>query len=49
MQPSNVGINPNVLSDKELVRIAENLMYEGRLPENFQKELIDRLADHCKY
>jgi hypothetical protein len=49
MQPSNVGINPRVLSDKELVRIAENLMYQGGLPENFQKELIDRLADHCKY
>jgi hypothetical protein len=47
MQPNNVGINPKILTAKELVRISESLLHQGELPENFQKELIDRLAYYC--
>ena len=37
-------INPRTLSDKELVRFAEDYVNNGGLNEEYQKELIKRLS-----
>jgi hypothetical protein len=42
-------IHPRSLSDKELVRFAEDYVNNGGLNEDYQKELIKRLSDKLKY
>ena len=42
-------IHPRTLSDKELVRFAEEYVNNGGLNEDYQKELIKRLSDKLKY
>ena len=37
-------INPRTLTDKELIRYAEDYVNNGGLNEEYQKELIKRLS-----
>jgi hypothetical protein len=41
---NNISINPRVLTDKELVRLADHYIYPDGLPIEWQKTLVDRLA-----
>ena len=36
-------INPRALTDKELLRFAEDFASNGTMPQSFQKELVARL------
>jgi hypothetical protein len=39
------SVQPNFLNDKELVRYADMLLAEGKLPVEWQEEIIKRLED----
>lgn len=41
---NNISINPRVLTDKELVRLADHYIYPEGLPIEWQKEILNRLA-----
>ena len=49
MQPETIAITPRILTDKELVRLAHHYIHPDGLPVEWQKELINRLAEHTKY
>lgn len=38
-------IEPHGLTNAELVRISDNLIDSGALPESYQRELVNRLAE----
>jgi|APFre7841882654_1041346.scaffolds.fasta_scaffold167064_2 hypothetical protein len=42
----NTIIEPRTLTDRELVRFAEELAHNGELPVSMQLELIKRLSQH---
>lgn len=48
MQQIDVSINPRVLTDKELLRLADYYLATGNLPRDWQLELIERLAQYVK-
>lgn len=39
------SVHPSNLNDKELVRYADMLLAEGKLPVEWQEEIIKRLED----
>jgi hypothetical protein len=39
------SVHPSNLSDKELVRYADMMLAEGKLPVEWQEEIIKRLED----
>lgn len=41
---NNISINPRVLTDKELVRLADHYIHPNGLPVEWQKEILNRLA-----
>jgi hypothetical protein len=42
-------INPRTLTDKELIRFAEDYANNGGLNKEYQKELIQRLSARVNY
>jgi hypothetical protein len=45
MQSETIAINPRILTDKELVRLADHYIHPDGLPIEWQKEILNRLAD----
>jgi hypothetical protein len=39
------SVQPSKLTDKELVRYADSMLAEGKLPVEWQEEIIKRLED----
>lgn len=39
------SVHPSKLTDKELVRYADMMLAEGKLPTDWQEEIIKRLED----
>jgi hypothetical protein len=46
---ASISISSRNLTDKELVRLADHYVYPNGLPIEWQKEILNRLAEHTKY
>jgi hypothetical protein len=49
MQSETITISPRNLTDREIVRLADHYIHPNGLPIEWQKELLNRLAEHTKY